>query len=154
VPLSINAEIDSSRIAHTNTIQNAEIYLELESFDASSTLGVFNIFINPNSQSINASGAVLNFASSSIEVIATLTGSSFCDFFLENTFDNNSAELRLSGMKPFPGVATTSLLGQVMFQKKGSATSTVFIINEQSMILANNGYATNILSTTTTSLEL
>ena len=152
-PASIKAEIIDFRIASEDANHNAKIFLTLEVFDASSSAGIFNIWVNPESQSINASGVVLNFATSSINILGTLTGNSFCDFFLDNNFDNNLGVLKLSGMKPYPGVATTSLLGQVIFEKIDSTTSTIAISKEKSMVLANNGFATNILASTT-DLEL
>ncbi|MDA3840389.1 MAG: hypothetical protein PF572_04830 [Patescibacteria group bacterium] len=148
-PLTTRAEIDVSRIATENVIHDAQIFLELQNFDASSSLGVFDIWVNPGSQSINASGLVLGFATSSINILGTLSGNSFCDFFLENNFNNNTGELRLSGMKPYPGVATTSLFAQIIFEKIDNATSTISILEDESMVLANNGFATNVLATTT-----
>ena len=148
-PASINAEITDLRIASEDANYNAKIFLTLEVFDASSSAGIFNILVNPESQSINASGVVLNYATSSINILGILTGNSFCDFFLDNSFDNNNGELSLSGMKPYPGVATTSLFAQVIFEKIDTATTTISISQEQSMILANNGFATNILASTT-----
>jgi len=148
-PAVLKAEIDNPRIANENAVKNAEIFLTLEVFDASSSTGIFNIWINPESQSINASGITLNYGTSSIVMLATMTGNSYCDFFLENSFDNSLGILSLSGMKPYPGIATTSLMGQIFFEKIDEATSTISISQKDSMILANNGYATNILATST-----
>ncbi len=148
-PAITNAEITETRIANKNAISDAKIYLELNTFDASSSFGIFDIWVDPGTQAMNASGVVLNFATSSIEIFGILTGNSFSDFFLDNSFDNNLGELKLSGMKPYPGIATTSLLGQIIFEKIDYATSTISILKEKSMVLANNGFATNILATTT-----
>ena len=148
-PASIKAETTDLRIANEDASYNAKIFLTLDVFDASSSTGIFNIWINPESQSINASGVVLGYASSSINILGALTGNSFCDFFLDNSFDNNTGVLKLSGMKPYPGVATTSLLGQILFEKINTATTTIYIQQDQSMVLANNGFATNILASTT-----
>lgn len=148
-PNTLQAEINTDRIANEYVVHNASIFLELNSFNATSSLGVFDIWINPESQSINASGIVIDFASTSINILGTLTGNSFCDLFLENEFNNNIGELRLSGMKPYPGVATTSLFAQILFEKIDNSTTSINILRDKSMILANNGFATNILASTT-----
>ena len=153
-PIISNAEISETRIAsEENTLHNASISLNLADYDATSSLGIVDILINPETQSINAAGVKLKFSTTTLEIKGILTGNSFCDFFLENSFDNSAGELSLSGMKPYPGVATSSLLGQIIFEKINSGTSTISIIKNNSMVLANNGFATNILASTT-DLEL
>ncbi|PLX21198.1 hypothetical protein C0584_03220 [Candidatus Parcubacteria bacterium] len=146
----VNAD---ERIANENVISDASISLELAFFDASSSTGILNIMVDPGSQSANASGLVLNFATSTIQINSILTGNSFCSFFLENNFDNSTGKLSLSGMKPYPGIATSSLMGQIFFEKISTSSSDIIINQDESMVLANNGYATNVLATSS-SLKL
>jgi len=147
LPLIARADVLDGRVTNENVVHDAQIILSLDSYDASSSLGILNISVDPGSQSMNASGVVLDFATSSIAINGILTGNSFCTFFLENNFNNTTGELRLSGMKPYPGEEATSLLGQIIFEKKDTGTSTISILGE-SVVLANNGFATNVLATT------
>lgn len=148
LPLATKAETVEERIANENVVRDAQIFLSLNTFDASSSMGIIDIVVDPGSQSMNASGVILNFATSSIEIKGILTGSSFCRFFLDNSFDNNLGELKLSGMKPYPGESMKSLFGQIIFEKIDTGTSTLSFVQNKSEVLANNGFATNVLATT------
>lgn len=126
-------------------VSDSEISLSLRSFDAVSGNALIDITISPGSQNINATQASLSFATSSLEISAVLTGSSFADYFLENSFDNRKGVLNISGMKPSPGISEKSLIAQVLIQKKSDEKALINISQEKSLVLANDGLGTNVL---------
>lgn len=142
--------IAQSKVAETNipvkaTEHTATIEMAATN-NASSSLETFtlDINVNPGGQAINAVGVFFGFASSSIKAIDINTDNSFCDFFIETSINQEAGGINIFCGKPYPGVATTSNIARITFQKN-TVGWTNFEIKQNSLVLANDGLGTNIL---------
>ncbi len=137
------AEIE--RIPTMDVLYDAGIEAELYTFDEETNLGIINIIANPGSQAMNAAGIYATFSTSTIEIKAIMKEGSFLEFLIENEINNQEGYIKISGGKPYPGEENTSIIAQVIYEKRGEIKGSFEISFENSMILANNGYGTNVL---------
>ncbi len=110
----------------------------------SSDTFTLNIDVDPGGQLINASYLFIGFASSSVTALDINTDNSFCSFFIEKSINQIEGGINIFCGQPYPGVATTSNIAQITFQKNINGL-TSFEIKQNSQILANDGFGTNIL---------
>jgi len=101
------------------------------------------LMVDTGGQSANALLASLHFSNDIINIEELNIDNSICDLFIENAFDNEQGFLNIICGKPFPGFNESSEVAEITFTKK-IAGETNFIFTE-AMILANDGYGTDIL---------
>lgn len=95
----------------------------------------------------NAIGLVMNYDPKILDLVKLTTDQSFCSFYTENSFDTIKGEVRLSCGTPSPGFTGDSVLLDLSFRGKEVGSTTLHFDNKQTMVLANDGKGTNILST-------
>lgn len=95
---------------------------------------------------INIFQADLSYDPNLLEVVDLTTDQSFASFFVQKEYDNTLGYLRLAGGVPNPGYSEASgLLGTVYFRpKQPGATELLYL--DTSLVLANDGAGTNLLS--------
>lgn len=96
--------------------------------------------------SVNAVQIDLEYDPETLEVIDFITKDSFASIFIEKSIDNERGFSRVSGGVPNPGfLSETGLFGTVVFKAKKPGPIIIRIL-PSSLVLANDGYGTNILS--------
>lgn len=105
-----------------------------------------DIMVDPGGQPINAVGFTVNFNNSMVAVKNIEITNSFCELFIINEFDNfEQGEINIACGKPYPGIEKTSLIARVDFLVSGNGWSDLEF-DENAMVLANDGYGTNVIS--------
>lgn len=96
--------------------------------------------------SINAFQADVSFDPQLLEVVDLTTDGTFASFFVQKEYDNEKGYIRLSGGVPNPGYRQASgILGTAYFRGKApGATQLIYL--DTSLVLANDGRGTNLLS--------
>ena len=95
---------------------------------------------------INTVQVDLKYPSELLEIVEVLTTDSFADIFLQKEVRNDLGIARISGGLPSPGYSEESgLFARVLFVAKFSGLGEVQIL-PTSMVLANDGKATNVLA--------
>jgi len=94
---------------------------------------------------INAVQSYLYFDPQVLEVISTKTSQSFCKFYPENLYDNDLGYIKLSCGSPYPGFNGQNTIQEIEFSAKTINKTSIYLSGE-SMILANDGSGTNLLS--------
>lgn len=102
------------------------------------------IMLNPGGQAVNAIGTIISFPAEILTISGINKDNSACEFFMDEEIDNNSGQLNFSCGTPTPGIEKESQLAKIIFTKKKSGWATLSF-NDDSMVLANDGYSTNIL---------
>ena len=96
--------------------------------------------------SINVVQADLTFDPKYLEVVELSTDHTFTAFLVQKEFDNTKGYVRLTGGLPNPGYSQkTGLIGTVYFRTKQSGATELRYL-DSSLVLANNGRGTNLLS--------
>lgn len=103
-----------------------------------------NIMVDPGGQAINTVGLNLNFSKEKLEVTDIDVDNSFCDMFIDNTFDNKTGEIKIACGKPYPGIDTTAQIATVTFAVKQKGLLK-FNFSDDSVVLANDGFGTDVL---------
>lgn len=96
--------------------------------------------------SINVAQADLSYDPSIIEVVDLTTDGTFASFFVQKEFNNDQGYVRISGGVPNPGYRAPSGLLATIYLKgiKPGAVELKYL--ESSLVLANDGRGTNLLS--------
>lgn len=95
---------------------------------------------------INVAQADLAFDPNHLEVVDITTDGTFAKFFVQKEYDNQKGYLRLSGGTPNPGYSQPDgLIGTAYFRAKTAGATTLRYL-ESSLVLANDGKGTNLLS--------
>lgn len=129
-------------------LQTATLSLKEVSRDTETGKFVSDIIVDPNGQSINAVFASMSFSTSSLRIINLDTENSFCELFIDESFDNETGTISIMCGKPYPGIDAKANVGQVTFEKINQKETTISF-SPDAMVLANDGYGTNVLATTT-----
>lgn len=103
-----------------------------------------NIILDPGGQAVNAVGTIVYFPADKLAIDRIDETDSACEFFMDEEFNNASGTLKFSCGTPTPGIEKKSELAQIIFKKKKSGWATLNFDTE-TMVLANDGYSTNIL---------
>ena len=110
-----------------------------------------SVTISSGGEAINAINANLTFDPTILQVQDIDTTSSICrsGMFLEKTFDNKTGEIHLTCLIPSPGFdKDTGTIANIVLNPIHSG-STAINFNDSSLVLANDGLATNVLRTVT-----
>ncbi len=106
----------------------------------------FTVKINVDTMgnSVNAVQSYLKFDPKILQVSTSSTENSFCKFYPENKFDNTDGIVKLSCGAPYPGFRGAGIIQEIEFVSKAINTTYIYLDNE-SMVLANDGKGTNLL---------
>jgi len=69
---------------------------------------------------------------------------SFCSFFIEENIDNALGKIKITCLDPYPGTAKISNVVSLTFKKINSGAADLNL-SDDSLVLANDGYGTNVL---------
>ena len=95
---------------------------------------------------INVVQADISFDPSFVEVIDINVDNTFTKFLVQKEFDNQKGYARLTGGLPNPGYSgKTGLIGTIYFKTKAVGATELSYL-DSSLVLANNGRGTNLLS--------
>jgi hypothetical protein len=103
---------------------------------------VVDIVVEPGGEDVNAIETELNFDGSKLELLEISREKSFCQFFVEED-SSSQGKIKLSCLAPFPGINEVRNAYTIIF-KQLSDGETELSLSQNSMILANDGYGTNI----------
>jgi len=101
------------------------------------------ILVDPG-QPVNAVGATIQFPPGQTEALEIDKKNSFCEFFPEEAIDNRNGLVRIGCGRPFPGIDRKAIVAEIVFKKKKSGTVGLRL-GEDSVVLANDGYGTDVL---------
>ncbi|MEK7193515.1 MAG: cohesin domain-containing protein [Patescibacteria group bacterium] len=109
-----------------------------------------SIFVNTNSQSINAIQADLKFPSDKLQVVSPSAGKSFVGVWVvQPTYDNRKGSIKFQGAIPNPGINTNAgLISEITFRVVSVGTA-VIRFEDTSRVLLNDGRGTDVLGQTT-----
>ena len=105
---------------------------------------IVKINVDTMGNSINAVQSYLKFDPKSLQISTTSTTNSFCKFYPENNYSNTDGIVKLSCGTPYPGFRGTDTIQEIEFISKAINTTNIYL-NDQSMVLANDGKGTNLL---------
>lgn len=94
----------------------------------------------------NAVSLVMHYDPKILDLTKLTTSQSFCSFYTENSFDTIKGEVHLSCGTPNPGFNGDSVLLVLSLRGKNVGTATINFDLKNTMVLANDGKGTNILS--------
>lgn len=102
------------------------------------------VWVNTKNQNVNATGVYLRYDSSLLRLVDLGTSQSFCQFYPERRFDNNTGFISLACGAPHPGVSGRNNLMILEFMPL-NVGSTSLVVDQKSQILLSDGKGTNIL---------
>ena len=102
--------------------------------------------LKTGSEAINAVSATISIDPKAYKILSISTERSFCSFYPENTFDTIKGEIRISCGTPSPGFLGDSPIVQAQIRSQIVGTSEISLSPKDSLILANDGKGTNLLS--------
>jgi hypothetical protein len=94
--------------------------------------------------SINAIMAGINYSSDILEIERIDTENSFCQLFIERAATLDGGANFICG-SPSPGVSGNFEIAQIYFQIKNTGNTNISF-NDECLMLANDGFATDILT--------
>jgi len=104
--------------------------------------------VHTGSQPINAVRAHISYPSDLMEIIQISSDASFCSFFVEQEFDNQTGQIIYSCGAPSPGFSGEfGLVGTFYFRMKKTGYANLQFAQD-STVLANDGFGTDLLSGT------
>jgi len=106
---------------------------------------IVEVVLDTKGSTVNAVKSYIEFDPRVLEVIKTETKNSFCKFYPENNFSNDVGIIKLSCGAPYPGFKGKNIIQSIEFMTK-SFRNTRIMVSEDSLVLANDGKGTNLLS--------
>lgn len=101
------------------------------------------IIVDTGGETINSINVLLTFDPNLVIVDQIDTENSFCNYFLEKEIDQLKGQVRLSCVKPAPGLfAASGVVASLSLIPKASFT---LHFSPESQVLANDGLGTNVL---------
>lgn len=102
-----------------------------------------DLVVEPGGEEINAVETEIYFNNDQLELMEINKEKTFCQLFVE---ENLSApgKIKLSCLAPYPGIKDISNIYTVVFKQK-IIGKTKLTLSPESLVLANDGYGTNIL---------
>jgi len=124
--------------------QNQGAILFLEKINNENGIAI-NVMVNPNNKSINAVGVYIDFPANMVNVSEINLDNSFCSLIIDDSIDNINGTANILCGLPSPGINQEALVGQIIFKKIETGWADINI-KKESMVLANDGFGTNILN--------
>lgn len=132
-------QIDISQANGALTIETPE-----ESISVAHPFEV-KLMVDTDNKPVNAVGLIAHFDTNRLQILSMDTTESFCQFYPENRYDNQSGEIKISCGLPNPGFTGQSILAKIVFEPQSVGTAQIRV-DPNSQILLNDGKATNILT--------
>lgn len=104
------------------------------------------IYLNTSDQAINAVGIVINYDPEKVLVSDLNFDKSFCELFIEQVIDNQNGQIRIFCGLPTPGFSGKSSVASFSFKNLTDKAS--FSFDDETQVLANDGFGTNIRAKT------
>jgi len=120
---------------------NGAFYMQFH--DVGNLLEV-TVMADSGKQTINAVGIGLNFPTDKLSIESVDTGSSTCELFIENNYDNDKGEYKISCGTPRRDVVGENQIVKLYFKVKDTGEMNMNF-SDDTMMLAADGYGTNIL---------
>ena len=104
-----------------------------------------SVMLDSRKQFINATSVVISYPKDTLNLLEIDTIESNFSIFLEKEIDQKHGTVIITCLQPFPGVMGKVNIVNLVFQpfKKGEAWVKIL---EDSMVLANDGYGTDVLN--------
>jgi hypothetical protein len=104
-----------------------------------------DLVVEPHQAEINTVSTEISYPIDKISFKEMSKENSFCSFFIENNVDAINGKIKISCASPYPGTDKTSRVITLYFKglKKGLAEIS---LSDDSLVLANDGYGTNVLN--------
>jgi len=103
-----------------------------------------DLVVDPAGEEINTVSTEISFPADKLSLENLSKENSFCSFFVEEKIDNDLGKIKISCLAPFPGTDKMSNVVSLTFKELNSGTADLNLSND-SMVLANDGYGTNVL---------
>lgn len=108
--------------------------------------GLFSLdlVVDPNGEEINTVSTEISFPANKLFLKSLSKDDSFCSFFIEENIDNALGKIKITCLDPYPGTAKISNVVSLTFKKINSGAADLNL-SDDSLVLANDGYGTNVL---------
>jgi hypothetical protein len=103
-----------------------------------------DLVVDPSGKQINTVSTEISFPADRLSLIDLSKTDSFCSFFVEENIDNDQGKIRLSCVAPYPGTDKMSNVISLTFRQAGTGPAELSL-SPDSLVLANDGYGTNVL---------
>lgn len=141
----------------TAQAENDDIYREIKANPSPKTASLFitpikdrsgekliiDLVVDPGGEDVNAIDTEISFDKDRLKLIDISHDKSFCEFFIEEDVSVDG-KIKLSCLAPFPGIKEIRNVYTLTFEKKDKG-ETEIRLSPRSMVLANDGYGTNIV---------
>jgi len=101
--------------------------------------------VKTNGTQINAIGFTLLYNPNYLQIMNMTTENSFCTYYLDNTFDNQSGTVKLSCGLPKPGFLGDSLAVRLSVRALTPGDPAILADPKSVLVLANDGKGSNIV---------
>ena len=118
-----------------------------ETNDKTGTTTRLAVIVDPGNTAINTVSMRISYPTDNLKFIGTQNNDSAFAISFTEIDDRVDGVLVIHYFQPYPGVILESNVTNLNFEIVGSGTSTVSFL-EGTMVLANNGYGTDVLSET------
>jgi len=116
---------------------------ETDSFSLGDTIEL-NIILDPQGESVNTVSAIIHYPESKLKLLTIDNSDSDFSIFLEKEADEEKGIIKISCIQPFPGIKQKAQISKLIFDPLETGNCKIEFL-EDSMVLANDGYGTNIL---------
>jgi hypothetical protein len=103
-----------------------------------------DLMVDPAGEQINTVSTEISFPADKLSLLSLGKTNSFCSFFVEEKINNTLGKIKISCLAPFPGTNKMSNVVSLTFKKIGSGSADLSLSSD-SLVLANDGYGTNVL---------
>jgi len=101
--------------------------------------------IKTNGTNINAMGFTIIYNPLYLQVTSMTTDNSFCTFYLDNSYDNQKGQVKLSCGAPNPGFRGDSLAVHLTMRGSIAGNPSVIVDPTTTLLLANDAKGSNIV---------
>jgi len=106
-----------------------------------------SIIVDPGEQSINTVSTVLRYPQEKLNLLTIDNANSHFSLFLEEEINQEEGLVIITCLQPFPGIKEKANLVNLIFQPLETGEIEIEFL-EDSIVLANDGYGTNVLKET------
>jgi hypothetical protein len=104
-----------------------------------------DLVVDPAGEEINTVSTEISFPAEKLSLSDLSKDNSFCSFFVEDNIDNTLGKIKISCLAPFPGTDKMSNVVSLTFERIATGAADLSLSSD-SMVLANDGYGTNVLN--------
>jgi hypothetical protein len=112
----------------------------------SNDLFSLDLVVDPSGEEINTVSTEISFPVDKLSLKTLSKDKSFCSFFVEEKIDNVLGKIKISCLAAYPGTDKLSNVVSLTFKKIKTGRADLSL-SADSLVLANDGYGTNVLQT-------